>query len=285
MNARLEVDGREVCVDLTCPFDLSVELDFQGAQPRHFGAPRAGSQPFSVPGFPGSVVHGASCNCESITLIPHCNGTHTECAGHLTREPLHAHRNVPRGLVPALLLSAKPVSSGQTRDSSDPAPHPDDLLVTRSALDEGWPAVLPFVPSALVIRSLPNEIAKRTRDYTETTPPYLTREAARYLVERGIEHLVVDLPSIDRAHDEGRLTAHRIFFGLPPGESALAAATRSQCTVTELAYVADEAADGPYLLQLQVPAVNGDAVPSRPLLFRLDASPAAPVSTQAAART
>lgn len=285
MNARVEVDGREVGTDLARPFDLSVELDFLGPQPRHFGAPRAVSQPFSVPGFPGSVAHGASCNCDSITLIPHCNGTHTECAGHLTREPVHAHRIVPRGLLPALLLSATPVRSGQTRESSDPAPHPDDLLVTRNALEGGWPAQLPFAPSALLIRTLPNVIAKRTRDYSETTAPYLTREAARYLVERGIEHLVVDLPSIDRTHDQGRLAAHRIFFGLPPGESALAAATRSRCTVTELAYVADEAADGPYFLQLQVPAINGDAVPSRPLLFRLDASPATPSSTQSAART
>lgn len=271
MNAGLHVDGREVRVDLSRPYDLSVELDFQGAQARHFGAPRASSQPYSVPGFPGSVARGASCNCESITLIPHCNGTHTECAGHLTREPLHAQRIVPRSLLPALLLSVSPVPSGQTAESSDPAPLPDDRLVTRGALQEGWLAEPPFAPRALVIRTLPNELTKRARDYTDMTPPYLTREAARYVVQRGIEHLVVDLPSIDRAHDEGRLTAHRIFFGLPPGDSTLARAARSQCTITELAYVPDEAADGPYFLQLQVPAINGDAVPSRPLLYRLAA--------------
>jgi hypothetical protein len=265
------MDGREIGVDLTHPFDLSVELDFEGAQVRHFGAPPASAQPFSVPGFPGSVMRGASCNCESITLIPHCNGTHTECAGHLTREPLHAHRIVPRGLLPALLLSAEPIPSGQTSEGSDPAPHPGDRLVTREVLRAAWPSGLPFAPRALVIRTLPNDSGKRTRDYTDTTPPYLTREAAQYIVERGIEHLVMDLPSIDRAHDEGRLTAHRLFFGLPPGESALARAGRSRCTVSELAYIPDEAADGPYFLQLQVPAINGDAVPSRPLLYRLAA--------------
>lgn len=269
MNARLQVSEREVRVDLARPLDLSVELDFEGPQARHFGAPRASSQPFSVPGFPGSVAHGASCNCASITLIPHCNGTHTECAGHLTREPLHAQRIVPRGLMPALLLSMRPVASGQTAEGSNPAPHADDRLVTRGALQAGWPSDLPFTPRALVIRTLPNEPAKRTRDYTDVTPPYLTREAAQYLVELAIEHLVVDLPSIDRAHDEGRLTAHRLFFGLPAGESALARAARAQCTVTELAFVADEVVDGPYFLQLQVPAINGDAVPSRPLLYRL----------------
>ena len=267
MNALLQMDGREVRIDLSRPFDLSAELDFQGPQARHFGAPRAASQPYSVPGFPGSVARGASCNCESITLIPHCNGTHTECAGHLTREPLHAQRIVPRGLLPALLMSAKTVPSEQTSESSDPAPHADDNVVTGGALRAAWPAELPFKPRALVIRTLPNEPAKRTRDYTDITPPYLTREAAQYLVERGIEHLVVDLPSIDRAHDEGRLTAHRLFFGLPAGETALAHAARSMCTVTELAYIPDAAVDGPYLLEVQVPAINGDAVPSRPLLY------------------
>ncbi len=269
MNARLKPGGREVRVDLSHPYDLSVELDFHGPQPRHFGAPAASSQPFSVPGFSGSVARGASCNCDSITLIPHCNGTHTECAGHLTREPLHAQRIVPRSLLPALLVSIDPSSSDRTAESSDPAPQPGDRLVTRSALQTGWPSQLPFAPQALVIRTLPNEPTRRTRDYSDLTPPYLTRQAARYVIERGIEHLVVDLPSIDRAHDEGRLTAHRVFFGLPSGDSALAHATRAQCTVTELAYVADEIADGPYFLQLQVPAINGDAVPSRPLLFRL----------------
>jgi arylformamidase len=271
MNARIEVGGREVRVDLSRPYDLSVELDFQGPQARHFGAPPARSQPFSAPGFSGSVTRGASCNCDSITLIPHCNGTHTECAGHLTREPLHAQRIVPRTLLPALLLSVEPAASDRTAETSDPPPHPGDRLVTRSALHAAWPAQAPFSPRALVIRTLPNDAARRTRDYSELTPPYLTREAARYLIERHIEHLVVDLPSIDRAHDEGRLTAHRVFFGLPPGDATLAHATRAQCTVTELAYVADETADGSYFLQLQVPALNGDAVPSRPLLFRLAA--------------
>jgi len=77
------------------------------------------------------------------------------------------------------------------------------------------------------------------------------------------------VPSIDRAHDEGRLTAHRIFFGLPRRSVELAAAARPEATVTELAYMADELADGAYLVELQAPALGGDAVPSRPLLYRI----------------
>jgi kynurenine formamidase len=155
------------------------------------------------------------------------------------------------------------------RESTEPVPGSGDLLITRQAIETKWPATTPFSSRALVIRTLPNGTEKQWRDYTDRTPPYLSREAAELLIDRGIEHLVVDLPSIDRAHDEGRLTAHRIFFGLPRETVALAQATRPRSTVTELAYIPDDVSDGPYLLELQVPALGGDAVPSRPLLYPL----------------
>jgi arylformamidase len=300
-----------VSVDLTNPISLAIDLDFSHAQPRHFGAPPATSRPFAVPGFSGSVAHGASCNCQTLTLVPHCNGTHTECVGHLTREPVDAHRVTPLGFVAAVLVSIEPVDSKASNESTTPAPHAGDQLITRAALEASWliatngsttagatagsgaravpeiraPAL--FEPRALIIRSLPNSLAKQHRDYSDSTPPYLSREAAELLVERGIEHLVVDLPSIDRSHDAGRLTAHRIFFGLPPGSTALAQATRVRATVTELAYIADTVPDGPYLLEIQVPALGGDAVPSRPLLYRLSgpSGPSGPASQPPRAST
>lgn len=280
LNATLSVGNREVSIDLSKPVSLAIELRFsaQSGQPRHFGAPPASSRPFAVPGFSGSVEHGASCNCQTLTLTPHCNGTHTECVGHLTREPADAYSIVPFGLLPALLLSVEPSEAKPGGESTEPTPQPGDSLITKSAILESWanansnantktPA--DFAPSALVIRTLPNSPDKQHRDYTGQMPPYLSREAASLLVERGIEHLIVDLPSIDRSHDEGRLTAHRIFFGLPRGSTTLTQATRPRSTVTELAFIPDATPDGPYLLELQVPAFRGDAVPSRPLLYRL----------------
>jgi arylformamidase len=269
--ARIAVDGGAYEVDLARPVSLAVELDFSGPQPRHFSAPRASSHPFAVPGFSGTVAGGASCNCEVLTLIPHCNGTHTECVGHLTRERLDAWRVVPAEPLPAVLLSIEPQASGATRESTDPAPEAGDRLITREALERAWPERPPFAARVLALRTLPNTDNKRTRDYSAGTPPYLTRAAAELLVARGIAHLIVDLPSIDRSHDQGRLTAHRVFFGLPAGSTRLADAARPAATVTELAFVPDAAADGAYFCQLQVPALRGDAVPSRPLLYPLAA--------------
>ena len=269
LNARLSVANREVRIDLSKPVSLAIELDFSERQPRHFGAPPASTRPFAVPGFSGSVAQGASCNCQTLTLIPHCNGTHTECVGHLTREPADAYRVAPLGLLPALLVSVEPVDAARASgESTEPKPQTGDRLITRESIAAGWDKATPlFEPRVLVLRTLPNAPAKRYRDYTNQTPPYLSREAALWLVERDIAHLVVDLPSIDRSHDEGRLTVHRIFFGLPQGSTTLAQAARPNSTVTELAYIPDSAPDGAYLIEIQVPALAGDAVPSRPLLY------------------
>jgi len=270
VNARISVGNREVSIELSKPVSLAIDLDFSGDQPCHFGAPSATSRAFAVPGFSGSVEHGASCNCQILTLTPHCNGTHTECGGHLTRERADAYNVAPLGLLPALVLSVEPVDAKLSSESTEPAPQAGDLLITRRAIADSWIKAAPTLePRVVVIRTLPNDTNKRHQDYTGQTPPYLSREGAELLVERDIEHVVVDLPSIDRSHDEGRLTAHRIFFGLPRGSTTLTQAARAHSTVTELAYIPNTVSDGTYLIELQVPALGGDAVPSRPLLYPL----------------
>jgi arylformamidase len=269
LRARIEIDGRELTTDLSRPRSIGIDLRFDGQQPRHFGAPVATARPFCVPGFPGDVRSGASCNCAIITMIPHCNGTHTEGVGHLTVEQIDTHHQVPAGLLAALLVSVHPVEAGAALESSDPPPQSHDTLITRHALERGWPRELPFRPRAMVIRTLPNDPRKIGRDYSDYAAPYLSREAAEFLVARDIEHVVVDLPSLDRSHDGGRLSAHRIFFGLPPGSRSLGEATRSRATITELAFIPEDLRDGPYLLEIQAPAIGGDAVPSRPLLYEL----------------
>ena len=121
---------------------------------------------------------------------------------------------------------------------------------------------------ALVIRTLPNDLAKLSRRYEGAAPaPYLTREAADVVVAAGVRHLVVDVPSLDRAQDAGRLVAHRAYWGLPPGGKRLNEASRRDCTITELAWIAPTIRDGWYLMSLQIPALMTDAVPSRPLLY------------------
>lgn len=267
--ARLQFDGVEVELDLARPTSIAIEQHFDARQPRYFDAPQATSMPLVSGDFHGAVSRGGSCNCRQLTLVPHCNGTHTEGVGHLTSDAHDVLQVVPAQPLPALLLSVTPVLAADTDEDSLPTPQDADLLVTRAAITRAWPRALAWQPRALLIRTLPNSTDKRSRDYSRQPAAYLTRQAVGDLVIRGIEHLVLDLPSLDRGHDAGFLTGHRLFFGLPKGSKALADAHRAHCTVTELAWFDPQLPDGPYALSLQVPAFAGDALPSRPLLYAL----------------
>ncbi len=274
MIARLHFAGHEIGVALDRGVSLAIPVEFGGAGPRHFGAGAPSSKPFVAGTFSGSVASGASANCSVITLNPHCQMTHTESVAHLTREAGDTWRVVPRGLLPAAVVSVAPEDARESSESTDPQPWATDKLITRRRLRAAWPLNHTGVggmlePVAAIIRTLPNGADKRARDYSAAVPPYLTREAVLWLIEKRIEHIVLDVPSIDRNHDEGRLVGHRLFFGLPAGSTARGDAARSRATITELAFIPDEVPDGPCVLSLAVPAIGGDAVPSQPIVYPL----------------
>ena len=231
--------------------DISIPLEFDAPQPTFFGAPRAASEVVAGGSFIGDVQRGGSCNCSAYTLTPHCNGTHTECVGHVTAERLSVRDLSGEHFSAALLVSIEPGS-----------------VITHAALVA---AIAPHDLShyrALVLRTLPNTLDKLQRNYDRAPAAYFAAEAMRWIVSNGITALVVDLPSLDRG-DDPELTAHRIFWGLPPGATAAAQAARPNATVTELAFIDDSIADGRYLLNLQVAPFVADAAPSRPILLPL----------------
>ena len=274
MIAELSYGGQKVRAALDRGVSLAIAVEFGAPGPRHFGAAAPTSKPFSVGGFSGSVATGASANCSIVTLTPHCQTTHTESVAHLTRESGDAWRVVPRGLLPAVVVSVVPESAHESNETTEPEPFATDTLISKRRLRAAWPMGRPSMekipdPVAAIIRTLPNDPGKRTRDYGDVVPPYLTREAVEWLVEKRIEHLVLDVPSLDRTHDEGHLVGHRVFFGLPRGSTARGDASRTRATITELAFVPDEVHDGPCILALFVPAIGGDAVPSQPIVYPL----------------
>ena len=117
-------------------------------------------------------------------------------------------------------------------------------------------------PEAVVIRSLPNAEAKINFQYSGTNPVYMDPSATLLLKEKGVKHLLVDFPSIDREEDGGKLLAHKNFWNYP-------SEPRKECTVTELIYVPNSVLDGLYLLNLQTASFDNDASPSKPVLFPL----------------
>lgn len=267
---RLEHAGRRFTVDAVRGVSLAIPLDPYGPQPAHFGAPAARSEPLAAGGFVGDTRAGGSCNCEAVTVIPHCNGTHTEGPGHVTRERLSVHASAMKPLYLAALITVSAGDAADTGETSDPAPRRGDRLITARAISAALAACGAGPVEALVVRTLPNDPGKRMRDWmAPPLPPFFSREAMSLLVESGVRHLLTDLPSVDRLLDEGRLAGHRVFFGMPPGDCAAADVGRPETTITEMIYVPDDTHDGLYALSLQVAAWVSDAAPSRPVLYPL----------------
>jgi arylformamidase len=271
MKLKAEIGGQQFAVELP-GHDISIPLLFDGPQPNTYGVAAATSRAYRNGGWVGDVRAGGSCNFETTTLTPHCNGTHTECIGHITAERHSLADRLRQAHFPATLLSVIPNSGATTRDSYDPPLAPTDLVIDRACLEAALgalPKLTPEFHAAFVIRTLPNGYDKLARDYMQHPPAFFSLEAMRFLVGLGMTHLLTDLPSVDRLFDEGRLNAHHIFWNIPEGSNTPVPESRPDSTITELIFVPDILSDGHYLLNLQTAPFSSDASPSRPFLHPL----------------
>ncbi len=265
MISTLTIGGRSVSFDPEKPIDISIPLRFDRPQPSAFGVGMATAEEL------GDTREDSSVNFERYTLVPHCNGTHTECVGHITHKRISVRSCLQDMLINAVLISVEPES--ETSDSYSVKFEPGDRLITREVLERslasGFSAETFGLPLALIVRTLPNGDSKLTADYgDENISPYFTTEAMRLIADSGFTHLLVDMPSIDRLFDGGHLANHRIFWKVEPGSFEVNAATRIRSTITEMIYVPNSVKDGEYLLNLQIAPFEADAAPSRPLLLR-----------------
>jgi len=251
------------------PRSIAIDLNFSGPQPSHFGANAASAVPMQVDGFVGDTRKGGSCNVDVIQMNPHCNGTHTETISHIVDELLPPHQVLEQSLMVAELVTIEPQLATEliASNSYQPPMEADEYLLSVEQLTAVKKSLHKHT-KALIIRTLPNNKNKQRRHYnSQNQPPYFSNEAIAWLAnETPIEHLLVDLPSIDRLHDEGMLSNHRLFWNLSPGSKQLSESCWQHKTITEMVYVADDIPDGSYLLNLQVPKLNLNAVPSNPTL-------------------
>lgn len=269
MKIAVEIKGKNHRIDPDAPLNISIPLRFGGPQPNAYGVERASSRACEAGSLVGDTRRGGSCNFEQYKFIPHCNGTHTESVGHITFERISVHDSLKDAFIPATLVSVEPEKASATGETYAVELAETDKLITRKKLEEALRGRDENFFEALVVRTLPNDEGKLTREYLETAPPFFSAEAMLFLREKGVRHLVCDLPSIDRIFDEGRLANHRIFWRVEPDSFETNENSLISNTITELAFVPDEIKDGSYILNLQIAAFAADAAPSRPVLFKV----------------
>jgi arylformamidase len=262
-NKIFEIDSEE-------PIDISIPLGFNSLQPNIYGVANATSKAYEDEHFVGDTRRGGSCNFENLALNPHCNGTHTECVGHITHERISVNECLRDVFMLADLITVSPENASETNDSYFVDLEKNDFFITKNSIEKALSNRKLQIENckSLIIRTLPNDDTKKSRDYSLQKPPFFSTEAMRYIVEIGVEHLLVDMPSLDKLHDEGKLSNHRIFWNVEQGSFEKNTQTKVNNTVTEMIYVPNEITDGEYLLNLQIAPFVLDASPSRPILFK-----------------
>ena len=243
-------------IDLSQPIDISIPLSNTAQNPIAWYIEKPQINPVVFGEWIGKVSEGSSTNFNNIFFNPHGHGTHTECLGHITREFYSINQCLKQFFFRAELISITPEDIN------------GDFVITLESISTALNVTHHKNIQALIIRTLPNSASKKSIHYSHTNPPYLSEEATIFIREIGIQHLLIDLPSVDREEDEGKLVAHKAFWNVKDVVS-LNDDARMDCTITELIFVADEIQDGNYLLNLQIASFENDASPSKPILYKI----------------
>jgi kynurenine formamidase len=252
--AKIQHNSQTIEVDLSKPIDISIPLTNTDENPIAWYIEKPVIEPVVFGDWIGKVSEGkSSTNFNNIFFNPHGHGTHTECLGHITREFYSINQSLKQFFFLAELVSVQPELKGE------------DLVLTKSQIEK---ALNGKTPEAIIIRTLPNLKSKKHLKYSNTNPPYLDEEAARFICESGIQHLLIDLPSVDKEHDEGKLLAHKAFWNVKDVND-LNEDARLESTITEMIFVSNEVQDGSYLLNLQIASFENDASPSKPILYKI----------------
>ena len=246
---QIKYNSKEYFISSENAVDLSIQNNFSGNAPIFYNASQPSNEPLISKNFIGDVKQGGSCNVPVVSLNIHCTGTHTECAGHINNSNVSIVDICPVGLIPALLITVEPQLTSTT-DESYHVRVDGEYVITQKSIQKK----IDQSHSALIIRTIPNDKSKISRNYDKMRAPFFTHQAIDYIISEGVEHLLVDLPSVDKADDEGKLGNHKRFF-------------KNGKTISELLFINNSIGDGFGFLQIQIPNWSLDAVPSRPIFY------------------
>ncbi len=248
MFATILHKGKTVKVELDKPIDISIPLRAAADNVSAWYVKPPRFEPVRMGDWVGDVNQGGAVNFRDIFFNPHGHGTHTECVGHISKEPFTINQCLKHFFFLCEVITVLP------EESKD-----GDFVITARVVKE---ILGDKKAEAIAIRTLSNPVSKLSMQYSNTNPAYIHPEAITWLLESGMKHLLFDMPSVDKENDGGKLLAHHAFWEYPHN-------TQADRTITELIYVPNTILDGSYLLNLQIASFENDASPSKPVLFRI----------------
>lgn len=247
MIATVQYNSRKLQIDLSKPLDISIPVSDRQDNVNAWYIEKPSVEPVTDGEWIATVKDGACINFNNIKFNPHSHGTHTECVGHITEKVHSVNQNLNQFFFLAEVITVAPEN------------YMKDKVISKKQLQF---ALGNKKRDAVILRTMPNTKEKLTRQHSNTNWPYLMKDAVDFLVGKGIKHLLIDTPSIDREKDGCELLGHNAFWNT-------SGKLRMDATITEFIYVDNRIKDGEYFLNLQVAPFENDASPSRPVLFEV----------------
>lgn len=247
MIASIQYNSKKYQINFSQPLDISIPIRASKKNVNAWYVDPPVIEPIKDGEWIATVKDGACINFNNIFFNPHAHGTHTECVGHITEKVHSINKNLKKFFFLAEVITVAPEQLN------------GDFVISKKQIQF---ALGNKKRDAVVIRTLPNMKDKLSKQYSNTNPTYLLEEAAIYLREKGVNHLLIDLPSVDKEKDNCELLAHNAFWNTK-GKLRLSA------TITEFIFVPNTVEDGTYFLNLQIAPFENDATPSKPVLYKI----------------
>ena len=241
-------------IDFSKPLDISIHTSDESTCAKAWYVDAIDISPVLTDQFTGSVAKGGTVNFRNIFFNPHGNTTHTECVGHIAEEVYNLQETLKNYFFKSQLITLTPeIYTGEESEWRKKG----DGIITLEQLK----GKIENQIDAVIIRTLPNTLEKIKMQWSSTNWPYMDENVAQYLADIGVKHLLIDLPSVDREFDGGKMLSHRAFWKYPE-------ATRFDATISEMIFVNNDIEDGIYFLSLQPSSFVNDASPCKPVLYQ-----------------
>tara|TARA_Y100000768_G_scaffold68316_1_gene47887 strand:+ start:1409 stop:2200 length:792 start_codon:yes stop_codon:yes gene_type:complete len=255
----ININNNYYKIDLNSPIDISIPISSKH-NPSFYDDNPLKIKYFESNNKVWSTAHGASCNIPVLELNIHCGATHTECRSHITKEDITIVQCQKNIFTRAHLITLEPKKN--TNNTYHHKIDKNDFLITKEMLFEKLSNIEKKYLNSLIIRTKPNISSSLNNNYNLIKNPFFSNEAIEYITILGINNLVVDIPSIDKYDDGGKLGNHRIFWELDSERP-------NKNTITEFAYINNEIEDGDYILLLSILNIELDTSPSRPIIYKI----------------
>lgn len=249
MKCTLQLVNQHLTIDLQNKIPCFYSLVNGENNPRCFYLPYPSYEPFRIGSFVGSIQEGGAANCMVVTIAPHGAGTHTECIGHIAEGDYSISNTLTNSFFLGYYSMVGVISVGE------------DSVVSHSEIEN----ILSHLPNGTTALAL-NIEGYFSGDNSGTNPAYFLPETMELIVKSGIEHLIVNIPSVDKEEDGGVLASHHSFWnykrnGFP----------RFGATITELATFPEDLESVSYMVEIQIAPIHSDASPSRIFLYPIEA--------------